>query len=64
MSLAIRTRKQSFVRLQKKKNLLQSHGICLCVPLALVYVPNLSLDKQFWLFGPNLPLQGEYPFRK
>ena len=37
MSLAIRTRKQSFVRWQEKKHLLQSHGICFRVPLALVF---------------------------
>ena len=41
MSLAIRTRKPSFVRLQKKK-LLQLHGICFRVPLAFVYKQTLN----------------------
>ena len=26
----------------------------------LVYVPNLTLNKQFWILGPNLPKKGIY----
>ena len=26
--------------------------------LELVWVPNFTLDKQFWILGPNLPKKG------